>query len=85
MSISEKRALFLLLVLLVILVLSVLNFIYAFVYERDVYFGLVNSTMSGYNVPFKTAIPMKYTTDCEDWCNQEPSCQAYEVTNASFC
>ena len=82
---SERRAFFLLIVLSVIIIVTIINVIYTFYYERDLYFAVPNTTMNGFNVSFKTSLPIKYKTDCEDWCNQEPSCQAYETTNTSFC
>ena len=81
---SEKNAWMFLFFLCVILIITIINVVYTYE-NRDLYFKIINMDMpSMYDIFHKTALPMKYETDCEDWCNNEPSCQAY-VINSSMC
>ena len=81
---SEKNAWMFLFFLCVILIITIINVIYTYE-NRDLYFKIINMDMSSlYDILHTTALPMKYETDCEDWCNNEPSCQAY-VVNSSLC
>ena len=71
---SEKNAWMFLFVLCVILIITIINVIYTYE-NRDLYFKVINMDMSSmYDILHKTFLPMKYETDCEDWCNNEPSC-----------
>ena len=81
---SEKNAWMFLFVLCVILIITIINVIYTYE-NRDLYFKVINMDMSSmYDILHKTFLPMKFETYCEDWCNNEPSCQAY-VINSSMC
>ena len=81
---SEKNALFIgsiLFVFLIILLISLIKWLE----NRDIYFQFSGMDMEGYNIPLKTYIPMMFSTDCDDWCDNDPSCQAYVISNTSFC
>ena len=50
--------------------------------SHDIYFEMPKMDILGNNIHYKTNLPMKYTSDCEDWCNNKPLCQAYIVETA---
>ena len=53
--------------------------------NRYIYFKIQGMDMEFNDIMYNTSLSMTYPADCEDWCNNEPKCQAYVVSNSSFC
>ena len=83
-SVENDNAMFVI-VILIIIGFFVFAGVIRFLESRDVYFTFTGIDMTGYDIPSKTSLSMSFSTDCDEWCDNEPSCQAYVVTNNSFC
>jgi len=79
---------FLFILCIIILITIIVINAYTKFESHDIYFGIPKMDMVGNDIRYKTNLSMTYTTDCEDWCNNEPSCKAYVVEiapNVSLC
>ena len=83
-SVENDNAMFVI-VILIIIGFFVFVGVVRWLESREVYFTFTGMDMPGYDIPSKTSLSMSFSTDCDEWCDNEPSCHAYVVTNNSFC
>ena len=80
----EFLFIFCIIVLITIIVINA----YSKFESHDIYFGIPNMNMNGHDILYKSNLSMTYPSDCEDWCNNEPSCKSYVIKttpNVSLC